>query len=57
MPIYTYKCECGRECEKLFLSINDKKIDCKDCGRTMKKVPALGSFRLKGKWFATTGEY
>lgn len=53
MPIYNYICKCGRDWEEFFTSIKkgQEKAKCGDCGRMAKRVPALGSFKLKGKWF------
>jgi len=54
MPVYLYKCKCGKEVERFFTTISKgmKSIPCPDCGRGMTRTPALGSFSLKGKgWF------
>lgn len=61
MPIYEFACECGHITEKLIRTSN-KEIDwefqkCEVCGELAPRIISQGSFKLKGKWFKSSGEY
>ncbi len=50
MPIYHLRCDCGHETE--LRCKMDEVIKC-PCGKEMQRVPAGGSFQLKGGgWYA-----
>ena len=50
MPIYTFKCECGKIYEEL-VPLDTLIFKC-ECGKDAKKVPSLSNFHLKGSgWY------
>lgn len=51
MPIYEFKCECGKELEEL-VSLGTKTIKCPVCSQDMEKVVSRTSFILKGSGWA-----
>ena len=50
MPIYNFKCDCGKEYEEL-VSSNTTTFKC-TCGKEANKVPSLSNFHLKGPGWA-----
>lgn len=50
MPIYNFKCNCGKEYEEL-VPIYTNTFKC-TCGKEANKVPSLSNFHLKGSDWA-----
>lgn len=58
MPIYEYKCSCGEVFERMVKLKEADHLQKCECGKKAKRVEISGSsFRLKGNWFKTTGNY
>lgn len=51
MPIYEFKCKCGKEREEI-VSIGTETIKCIKCKQDMKKMVSRSSFILKGSGWA-----
>jgi len=52
MPLYEFKCECGKVIEKL-VKMGTEQTQC-ECGKTAHSQISSGSFILKGTgWYAT----
>jgi putative FmdB family regulatory protein len=47
MPIYEYKCSCGKKKEVL-KSITDESDEKCKCGKTMERQISLSSFKING---------
>lgn len=61
MPLYTFRCDwCEAERDLLMATVDeadDAEIPCRDCRnqRPMKRVPAVASFRIGGRFTARNG--
>jgi len=53
MPMYEYECACGNTDEMFFhISEAQDTIECKKCGKQMKRIISTTSFALKGSgWY------
>lgn len=52
MPLYEFKCECGKIVEKL-AKMDTEETECM-CGKVATHQMSIGSFQLKGTgWYAT----
>lgn len=51
MPLYEFECECGKR-KELITSFKTTVIECEDCGKDMKRLISLSSFKLKGTGWA-----
>jgi putative FmdB family regulatory protein len=52
MPLYEFKCECGKVTETL-AKMGTEEIECK-CGKQANLQMSVGSFQLNGTgWYAT----
>ena len=51
MPLYEFECECGKR-KELITSVKTTSIECEDCGKDMKRLISLSSFKLKGTGWA-----
>lgn len=47
MPIYQFKCKCGKEVEKI-VKIGTKEIKCPVCNGTADKIISPSSFIING---------
>lgn len=57
MPIYEYICpQCDFQTEKMQRITDDPLTECESCGsNTLKRVPSLCGFHLKGTGWAAQG--
>ena len=45
MPLYEFECECGKR-KELITSFKTTSIECEDCGKDMKRLISLSSFKF-----------
>ena len=46
MPLYEFKCSCGRRREEFFLMEEDKSLDCDYCGQEMGRLFTAPAIRI-----------
>lgn len=54
MPIYEFKCKCGKITEEL-VKMGTESATCPKCGKKSKKIMSINSFHLKGECWERNG--
>lgn len=53
MPLYDYKCKCGKQFESFFLMSDDSSTASCSCGKTARKVYSAPSLKTDTNFFGT----
>lgn len=56
MPLFDFKCKCGRELKDKFVKSASAVVECPECGEGMtKQLAAPGDFKCNGSGFYKPG--